>query len=362
MHFLLGLVVGVAFDTSTAADGTEFVRQAVPPTATSVHAKSRVIYLNRWGGTLKPGVNDSRKNTSSIVPAQVQLDGWDVTDAMWNETVACMRAMWGRFDVDITDLDPGDSVQHIEAMFGDSPTKVGLGANVGGVAPMAVDCSTVENSIVFTFTKNLPKKAQIVCEVMSQEIGHSYGLDHELEASDPMTYLSYTHARTFQDREVACGESVARPCGVASHSCRAKQNTVDVLYERLGPAGADHDAPAVNISDPVDGATVAPGFVVVADASDNIGVVSVELYVDGKLAGTRYAAPFEFTMTEIAAGHHVLRVEASDALDNTTSSQLDVYVEQASPGIDEMVGCSAGGAPGIGLAVALLALRRRRRT
>jgi Bacterial Ig domain len=366
MHFLVGLVVGALgigdVDATTAADGTMFVRQPVAPTAASAHAKSRVVYLNRWGGTLKPGVNDSRKNQSSIVSKLTQVAGWDVSDAKWAETVACMRAMWGRFDVEITDLDPGDSVQHIEAMFGDSPLTLGLPANVGGIAPMASDCSTVENAIVFAFTKNLSSKPQIVCEVMSQEIGHSYGLDHELEASDPMTYLPYAHDRTFQDHEVACGESVARPCGVAAHSCRAKQNSVEVLLERLGPAGSDHDAPTVIVSEPANHATVSPGFVVVASVSDNIAVASVQLYVDGALAQTKYAPPYEFELTSISAGGHVLRLEAKDAIDNTTETELDVYVAQDSPSFDEMVGCSAGGgAPGVGLALALLALRRQPR-
>jgi hypothetical protein len=367
MHLLFGLVLGLAglgdVDATTAADGTMFVRQPVAPSAAATRAKSRTIFLNRRGGVLKPGANDSRKNVSSIVSKQTQLDGWNATESEWSATVACMTAMWGRFDVEVTDVDPGESVPHIEAMFGDSPSTVGMPANVGGVAPMAIDCSTVENAIVFAFTDNLPRKPQVVCEVMSQEVGHAFGLDHELEAADPMTYLAFSNKRTFQDKEVSCGESSARPCGVSGHSCRAKQNSVEILLQRLGAAGADNDPPAVSVSSPADGETVGQGFTVVADASDNIGVTSLELYVDGKLVATRYEAPFEFAMTDLALGGHVLRVTASDALDNSTSTELDVIVESgaSTPGLDDMVGCSAGGAPGIGLAIALLTLRRRRR-
>ena len=51
---------------------------------------------------------------------------------------------------------------------------------------------------MFTFTQAIPNiTARQACEIMSQEVAHSYGLDHELLASDPMTYLSYNGNRAF---------------------------------------------------------------------------------------------------------------------------------------------------------------------
>ena len=78
---------------------------------------------------------------------------------------------------------------------------------------------------MFAFTDNIPSDPQTVCEVMSQEIGHAYGLDHELLAADPMTYLAFTGKRTFQDADASCGEKTARPCGPGSTACRAQQNS-----------------------------------------------------------------------------------------------------------------------------------------
>jgi uncharacterized protein (TIGR03382 family) len=70
---------------------------------------------------------------------------------------------------------------------------------------------------------------------MAQEVAHSFGLDHELLASDPMTYLDYAGERTFQDTMAFCGEYGGRMCGISGSVCRTKQNSVDLLMERVGP-------------------------------------------------------------------------------------------------------------------------------
>jgi hypothetical protein len=215
-------------------DGTiELAREVVAAGSTGPHAISRTIYLNRHGGMLRPGASDSRTDTSSLVAAPTELPGWDIDDATWAATVACMHEIWEPFDVALTETDPGGT-PHIEARFGGTPAAIGMPPKIGGVAPMAIDCGIVENAIVFTFPVNLHEDPRTVCEVMAQEIGHAYGLDHELEAADPMTYLSYPGERTFQDTTAACGETTARPCGIGGHTCRADQNSVRILRERLG--------------------------------------------------------------------------------------------------------------------------------
>ncbi len=204
-------------------------------------ARSRTIYLNRDGALLRPGDNDARLSTSSIVQEPTLLTPWDIDDEMWADTVACMRELYAPFDVAITDRDPGD-VPHIEAVFGGHPNDVGLPSNVAGVSPFTTDCGIIENSVVFTFTDVLPDDPRLMCEVMAQEIAHSFGLDHELLAEDPMTYLDYDGERSFQDELASCGEDVARPCGIDTYVCWDQQNSVELLGSRLGRRG--HGAPA----------------------------------------------------------------------------------------------------------------------
>ncbi|HEV7554934.1 MAG TPA: hypothetical protein VGO00_05715, partial [Kofleriaceae bacterium] len=137
------------------------------------------------------------------------------------------------FDITVTDEDPG-TTPHIEAVIGGYPADVGLPDNVAGVSPFTEDCGIIEGSIVFTFANALPDDAQTVCEIVSQELAHSFGLDHEMLPQDPMTYLDYDGDRTFQDETASCGEFTERPCGINGSTCRANQSSVQLLQQRVG--------------------------------------------------------------------------------------------------------------------------------
>ena len=224
------------------ARGLRFARQVLPPSLNRIggdqRATSRVVYMNREGALLFPGNNDSREDTSTIVTQPVFITPWDIDDEMWDDTMSCMRDMYARFDVTITDVDPGDT-PHIEAIFGGHPNDVGLPDEVAGVSPFTTDCSTIENSIVFMFTDVIYDDAQVMCEIMAQEIAHSYGLDHQLTPEDPMTYLEYADNRSFQDEMADCGEFESRDCGIDGSVCRDGQNSVEVLASRLGRRNAE---------------------------------------------------------------------------------------------------------------------------
>ncbi len=232
--------------TGPTPRGFAFARQVLPAQATaSARAQSRVIYLNHDGVILTPGDNDATQQVSSIVAEPTAIDGWDIDDQTWADTVACVANLYAPFDVTITDQDPGD-VPHIEAIVGGDPSDVGLPDNVAGVSPFTSDCSIIENSIVFTFTDVLPDDAQTVCEVMAQEIAHSFGLDHEMLPSDPMTYLDYDGDRTFKDTMASCGEYSDRTCGINGIMCRQRQNSVALLKQRLGARGSSSSGGAAS--------------------------------------------------------------------------------------------------------------------
>ena len=236
-----GLVATHQFvGTASPTTGRVFARQVLPASATGApiaRTGTRVVYLNRDGAVLWPGdANDAPNQTSTIVSQPTSIGAWDIDDDTWAETVACVRDIYRPFDVTITDEDPGDA-PHMEAIFGGHPNDVGLPDNVAGVSPFTTDCAMIEDSIVFTFTDVMPDNARTMCEVMAQEIAHSYGLDHEMLASDPMTYLDYAGERTFQNVEAPCGETGNRLCGINGNMCRQKQNSVALLTQRLGAAG-----------------------------------------------------------------------------------------------------------------------------
>jgi uncharacterized protein (TIGR03382 family) len=208
-------------------------------------AAPRVIYLNRTGTTLQPGSNDSRAGTSSLVNQLTTIQAWQADNATWSDTMTCFKELYAPFNVTVIDYDPGPDIEHIEGVFGGDPAMFGIASNSLGVSPFMPDCSMIESSIAFAFVDALPDTRSI-CEVMAQEVAHSYGVDHELLASDLMSYLVNDGARRFQDSSVPCGEYEARPCGAGGFVCRPEQNSFALLAERLGanPHPDDPDNPA----------------------------------------------------------------------------------------------------------------------
>jgi hypothetical protein len=162
--------------------------------------------------------------------------------------------------------------------------------------------------------------------------------------------------------------------------CRANQNSVQLLYARVGKA--DLVAPTLAITSPADGATVEPGFSVEATASDDVGVTMTTFSIDGQPAGMdATAGPYTFpTDPALAEGPHTLRVEATDG-HNTQAQSITVIVAVTPTGSDSGSatgsdsggdtgagdgtvhgGCSTTGGSGGALLVGLaLCLRRRRR-
>jgi hypothetical protein len=206
---------------------------------------------------------------------------------------------------------------------------------------------------------------------MAQEVAHSYGLDHELLASDPMTYLSYNGKRTFKDQTVSCGESQPRPCGIGGTSCRPNQNSVQLLNARLGTA--DAIAPTMVITSPADGATVQPGFTVEATASDNVAVTGATLLVDDAvITMTAGAGPYTFaTDAMLAEGPHSISVEATDGKNTQRSGDGSGSDTDGDGDVDEDDmngggvggGCASGRDVGLAFGLFFLAhmmIRRRR--
>jgi len=95
-----------------------------------------------------------------------------------------------------------------------------------------------------------------------------------------------------------------------------KTHTFDL--SRLGPAPPDTTPPVTSLTSPANGATVSGTLNVSASASDNAGVTTVQLLVDGAVAKTATAAPYSFSWntTGLSNGNHTLQTRAIDAAGN----------------------------------------------
>jgi trimeric autotransporter adhesin len=85
-------------------------------------------------------------------------------------------------------------------------------------------------------------------------------------------------------------------------------------------AGPDTVAPTATITSPANGSTVFGSVTVTADASDDRSVASVDLLVDGAVAGSSTTVPASFTWNATAVGTHTLQAVAHDGAGNTGSS------------------------------------------
>ena len=88
--------------------------------------------------------------------------------------------------------------------------------------------------------------------------------------------------------------------------------------------GADVTPPTISITLPSQGTTVSNNVSITTSSSDNVGVVSVDLYVDNVLTAAGTSAPFSFkwNTSRIASGSHTLQAVAHDAAGNTGASAL----------------------------------------
>lgn len=86
----------------------------------------------------------------------------------------------------------------------------------------------------------------------------------------------------------------------------------------------DVTAPAIRITSPADGAKATSNVSVKVNATDNVGVTRVELYVDGILQGTSTSAPFttKWNTAKVTKGPHTLLCKAYDSAGNVGVSQL----------------------------------------
>jgi hypothetical protein len=100
-------------------------------------------------------------------------------------------------------------------------------------------------------------------------------------------------------------------------------------------AAPDTTPPTVSIISPSAGATVSGTITITAAAGDNVGVVGVQLKVDGANLGAEYTtAPYStsWDTTGVADGPHTLTAVARDAAGNqTTSTSVVVTVDNAPP-------------------------------
>ena len=98
----------------------------------------------------------------------------------------------------------------------------------------------------------------------------------------------------------------------------------------------DRDPPSITITNPTGGSTVFGSIDVDASATDDVGVVRVEFFVDGSLVNTDTNAPFGFVLdtTTLTDGSHTILARAFDAEGKTGTDTITVNVNNTNPPLE----------------------------
>jgi hypothetical protein len=96
----------------------------------------------------------------------------------------------------------------------------------------------------------------------------------------------------------------------------------------LAPPPADTTPPQAAISAPTDGTKITGkgNIDVRASATDNVGVTSMALYINGRLVATSSSGSlaYKWNINQVQTGTHTLMVEAMDAAGNKASHSIRV--------------------------------------
>lgn len=300
--------------------------------AIALASVSRKLYINDCkpnGCTVSPGNDNSLTNRSSIAESTVTLSQYGHGQEHWDKLVQCVRDTFAPFAIEVVTQDPGQ-VSHFEVMVGGSDTQLHPELSAGGVAPF-LGCGTNRNNIISFVFPETTNDLEYLCGAVVQEAAHVWGLDHELNAKDPLTYLDLGSLKRFQNDDARCGEDLSdpRPCYCGGST----QNTFRFMKNAFGLAPGLAE-PVLEITTPREGAWVKPGFPIAAKLTSPLDPIGATIKIDGATTATIPTGPFAINApTTLTAGNHAIEVSINDAGDRSAAATVRVKV---------MTSCAAG--------------------
>jgi hypothetical protein len=178
-----------------------------------------------------------------------------------------------------------------------------------------------------------------------------------LTGTNPGDFSQTNNCGTSLANNASCTINVTfTPAALGSRSATLTVNdSAGSQTSGLSGTGTDVTAPTTQITTPANGATLSGTVTVTATASDNVGVTSIQIYIDGAqvASGTTSPLNYSWNTTNTTNGTHTIYSKASDAAGNVgTSTTITVTVNNGvqqllqNPGFEtgNLSGWTAGGA------------------
>lgn len=205
--------------------------------------------------------------------------------------------------------------------------------NVGTSASVTVKVNNTTSNPTPTVALLSPANGASVSKtvMLSASATDSVGISHvqfQLDganAGSPVTAAPYTYA--WDSTKSANGAHILRAVATDMSGNSASSSNVSVTVNNSTP---DTTPPAVSITSPVNGATVANTITLSANATDNVAVAHVQFRVDGVNSGALdTAAPYTDSLNTktLANGAHTITAVATDTSNNSaTSAAITIHV------------------------------------
>lgn len=331
-----------AADESTWVESVPVQSLRAAPRVAEVGEQTGVVYVNFEGGRLRheQGRDDASKNITFLeeMDGEHERYGGGAKQAAVLEAV---RSDWADYNVVVVDQRPGGGA-YTMAMVG--PTNP-YGERIRGMAPLDCEDRWSKKNIVFAFFESDDDyTVSATAGIISQELAHSFGLDHVDDERDVMhpriaggdprfvdECLPVVEAETSDGNVVSCADAHLEACPQGG-----RQNSHRELLERFGPPRTDTEAPSVAVAWPPTGARFGAGsdIEVEVDATDDTAISLVRLVgADGELWAEDDAEPFGWIVRDTEPGRYRFRVEAQDLEGNLAwSDWVELTVERGSGG------------------------------
>ena len=169
----------------------------------------------------------------------------------------------------------------------------------------------------------------------NNQSGSLTGIALSFTGANPADFAQNNNCTTWLAANASCTINVTfKPTGYGARSATLTvTDSAGAQTVALTGTGTDIIPPTTQVTAPANNATVSNTVTVTATASDNVGVTSVQIYIDGTLAGSDATSPYTYSWntTTYANGSHTICSKAYDAAGNFgMSTTVTVTVNNSS--------------------------------